>query len=146
VLDVVGAEPGDPCERLRVEEDKRGGHAVLELDVVAVRELSQQREPLVLGNRRGVTRRAVRNGDGGHVLGPHCPAEESVSKTPGGVAACVPGVDIGLGAVGESVSALGAVVVHGQWSCHEPHLILRQIPLRLGEKLNLTVRYYLTVR
>jgi hypothetical protein len=69
VLDVVAAEPGDPRKRLGVEEDKDGGHAILERDVVVVHELSQQREPLVLGDRRGIRRRAVRDGDGRHVLG-----------------------------------------------------------------------------
>jgi hypothetical protein len=41
VLDVVRAEPGDPCKRLGAEEDEDGGHAVLEREVVAVDELSQ---------------------------------------------------------------------------------------------------------
>ncbi|MBW8705863.1 hypothetical protein MBT84_40255 [Streptomyces sp. MBT84] len=37
--DIVDGEPCDPGERLRVEEDERGGHAVLERDVVAVDDL-----------------------------------------------------------------------------------------------------------
>ncbi|WP_445528173.1 hypothetical protein [Streptomyces cyslabdanicus] len=41
--------------------------------------------------------------------GMHGPAEEGVGEAPGGVAACVPGVDIDLGAVGEGASALGEV-------------------------------------
>ncbi|MGW7819978.1 hypothetical protein ACWGLF_17950 [Streptomyces puniciscabiei] len=56
MLEVVAAEPGDPRKRPGVEEAKDGGHAVLERNVVAVHELSQQREPLVLGDRRGIRR------------------------------------------------------------------------------------------
>ncbi|MFD8864287.1 hypothetical protein ACFV1F_07820, partial [Streptomyces sp. NPDC059590] len=39
MLDVVGAEPGNPCQRLRVEEDERGTHTALEWDVVVVDKL-----------------------------------------------------------------------------------------------------------
>lgn len=40
MLNAVGAEPGDPRERLYVETDKRGGHAVLEGDIAGVHEPS----------------------------------------------------------------------------------------------------------
>ncbi|MDT0541185.1 MULTISPECIES: hypothetical protein [Streptomyces] len=39
MLDVVGAEPRNPCQRLRVEEDERGSHTALEWDVVVVDKL-----------------------------------------------------------------------------------------------------------
>jgi hypothetical protein len=51
--DIVDGEPSDPGERLGVEEDERGCHAVLEEDVVAVDCLPQQGEPLVLGEGGG---------------------------------------------------------------------------------------------
>lgn len=40
--DIVDGELGDPGERLRVEKDEQGGHAVLERYVVAGYELSQR--------------------------------------------------------------------------------------------------------
>ncbi|MEU4658998.1 hypothetical protein AB0G32_34550 [Streptomyces sp. NPDC023723] len=40
MLDVVGIEPGNPRQRLRVEKNKDGCHAVLEREGVAVDELS----------------------------------------------------------------------------------------------------------
>ncbi|MET7906421.1 hypothetical protein ABZS86_35225 [Streptomyces sp. NPDC005355] len=111
--DIVDGEPCNPGEWLRVEKYERGGHAVPEWDILAVDGLPQQREPVVLGERGRVARGTVRDGDRGHVLGPHRPPQEGVSETPGGVAACVPVVDIGLGAVGEGVSALSQVAEEG---------------------------------
>jgi hypothetical protein len=99
--DIVDSEPSDPGEWLRVEQDERGGHAVLEQDVVAVGSLPQQGEPLVLGERGRAARGAVRDGDLGHVLGPNRPPQEGMGEAPGGVAACVPGIDVGLRAAGE---------------------------------------------
>jgi hypothetical protein len=52
--DIVGGEPGDPSERLRVEKDKHSGDAVLEWDILAVHSLPQQGEALVLGDRSGI--------------------------------------------------------------------------------------------
>ncbi|MER6031813.1 hypothetical protein [Streptomyces sp. NPDC001851] len=78
--DVVGAEPGNPSERLCIKKDEQGGNAVLERHVVVVDELSQQREPLVLGERGGIACGAVRDGGLRHVFGPHRPPQEGVVR------------------------------------------------------------------
>ncbi|MFF7234601.1 hypothetical protein [Streptomyces sioyaensis] len=49
VKNIVGGEPSDPGERLRVKEDERGDHTVLVRNVALVECLPQQGEPLVLG-------------------------------------------------------------------------------------------------
>ncbi|MEU9457092.1 hypothetical protein [Streptomyces sp. NPDC048277] len=45
MLDVVGAEPCDPGERLRVEEDEHGSHAVLERDIVGTTHWNNSHSP-----------------------------------------------------------------------------------------------------
>ncbi|MFC9624368.1 hypothetical protein ACFTXM_31795 [Streptomyces sp. NPDC056930] len=98
---IVGGEPSDPGERLRVKEDECGNHAVLERNVALVDGLPQQGESLVLGERGGVARGAMRDGDLEHVIGPHRPSQKGVGEAPGGVATRVPSIDIGLRALGE---------------------------------------------
>ncbi|MFF4567275.1 hypothetical protein [Streptomyces sp. NPDC001435] len=129
--DIVGGEPCDPGERLRVEEDEHGGHAVLDRDVVAVDGLPEQGEPLVLSERGWVAGAAVRNGDRGHVVGPHRPSQKGMGEAPGGVAACVPVVDIGLRAVGEGSPALGEVSEEGG---REVDLVAGLVDLLAGER------------
>ncbi|GFH39535.1 hypothetical protein SCWH03_58030 [Streptomyces pacificus] len=68
---------------------------------------------MVLGEWGGVARGTVREGGLRHVLGAHGPAKEGVDEAPGEVVACVPGVDVGLGALGEGASALGEVAEEG---------------------------------
>ncbi|MER6046360.1 hypothetical protein ABT168_02535 [Streptomyces sp. NPDC001793] len=129
--DVVGAESGDPGERLCVEKDEQGGDAVLERHVVVVDELPQQREPLVLGERGGIACGTVRDGGLLHVFGPHRPPQEGVGEAPGGVAAGVPSIDFGLRAVGERPSTLGKMIEEGG---REVDLVAGLLDLLAGER------------
>ncbi|MFE3905604.1 hypothetical protein ACFXPY_36320 [Streptomyces sp. NPDC059153] len=128
---IVGGQPSDPGERLRVKEDECGNHAVLERNVALVDSLPQQGESLVLGERGGVARGAMRDGDLEHVLGPHRPSQKGVGQPPGGVATRVPSIDIGPRALGEGPPSLGEVIEKGG---RETHLVAGLLNLLTGER------------
>ncbi|MFE7427966.1 hypothetical protein [Streptomyces sp. NPDC057545] len=128
---IVGGEPSDPGERLRVKEDERGDHTVLERNVALVDGLPQQGESLVLGERGGVARGAMRDGDLEHVFGPHRPSQKGVGQAPGGVATRVPSIDIGLRALSKGPPSLGEVIEKGD---SETNLVAGLLNLLTGER------------
>ena len=130
VKNIVGGEPSDPGERLRVKEDERGNYAILERNVALVDGLPQQGESLVSGER-GVARGAMRDSDLAHVFGPHRPSQKGVGQAPGGVATRVPSIDIGLRALGEGSPSLGKVIEKGD---RETNLVAGLLNLLTGER------------
>ena len=99
--DVVEGQAEDAGHRLSVEQHQERGDAGEQFGLLAGEHAPEQVQALPLADRGRVRGVLVRDSYRGHELAVHRPAEEAVGQPPGGVAAGVPGVDVGLPAVCE---------------------------------------------
>jgi magnesium transporter len=105
--DVVDGQADDAGGWLGEQQHQAGGHAGAQRAVLVGEDLAEQLQPAVLGDRRGPADRERRQLEPGEVAGAHRPAQERPEASPlvvvvGGV----PGVQVGLGGLGQGVAAL----------------------------------------
>ncbi|MER6503285.1 hypothetical protein ABT218_28975 [Streptomyces sp. NPDC001455] len=96
-----------------MEKDEQGGDVVLERHASWLTSCHSSASRRCRASGAGLLVGAVRDGGLLHVLGPHRPPREGVGEAPGGVAAEVPSIDIGLRAFGERPSTLGEMIEEG---------------------------------
>jgi hypothetical protein len=104
--DVVDGQADDAGGWLGEQQQQAGGHAGAQRAVLVGEQPAEQLQPAVLGERRGPADRQRRQLKPGEVAGAHRPAQERPQAPPlVVVAGGVPGVQVGLGGLGQGVIA-----------------------------------------